>query len=75
MSYLDALIKSIRKDGYEYTAQYIEKYGNDEPLWERAILDESDFEEREALAKQCIDAGKTATELGIVATVQPGYIQ
>ncbi len=70
------IVESLQESGYKYTAKYVEKYGYLEPLWEAPCIFESHLKEREELAKRCLDAGKTATELGIVKKYKhrPGVI-
>lgn len=64
------IINSLISSGQQYYAQYLIKYGEKEPLWERDLCLDEDIMNRELLAKRCIKAGKTATELGIVATAE-----
>ncbi len=47
-----------------FTAQYIRKYGPDEPLY-GTVFSGADAIKSEERAKLCIEKGKTATELGL----------
>lgn len=61
---IEYIAMTYEDDGYPYTAEYIRKYGPEEPLY-GMIFTGSDVKKREERAKECLQKGKTATELGL----------
>ena len=61
---IELLAVIAERHGKPYTAKYIRKYGPNEPLY-GVVFTESDTLKSEERAKICIEAGKTATQLGL----------
>lgn len=61
---IEQLALIYENHGKPYTAKYIRKYGPEEELY-GTIFTSADAEKAEARAKKCIEAGKTAKELGL----------
>ncbi len=66
------------KDGCIYWAEYIRKYGYEEPLIHYDAPGGESVEKRneraEKAAKLCIEAGKTATEMGLYEPLPKGVV-
>ena len=67
----EMVANDMERHGWHYYAEYIRRFGNREPIVNACIF-EGDFERRERIAKQCVEAGKTATELGLYKPLPKG---
>lgn len=48
-----------------YVEQYFDMFGVEEPLWDGPCFFADQIAERENIAKKCVEANKTAIELGL----------
>ena len=58
------IVEDEKRNGHVWYAKYIEMFGYEEPLFCPCSF-ESNWKKLEEIAKECVEKGKTATELGL----------